>query len=30
MSDLRQKPVVPFPITDGASAAELMERMAGT
>jgi deoxyhypusine synthase len=30
MSDLRRTPVVPFPITDRASAAELMERMAGT
>ena len=30
MSDLRHTPVVPFPITDRASAAELVERMAGT
>ena len=30
MSDLRRTPVVPFPITDRATASELMERMAGT
>ena len=30
MSDLRHTPVVPFPITDRVTAAELMERMAGT
>ncbi len=30
MGDLRQTPVVPFPITEGASAADLMDRMAGT
>ena len=30
MSDLRSRPVVPFPITDRATAAELSERMAGT
>ncbi|OGO52507.1 MAG: deoxyhypusine synthase [Chloroflexi bacterium RBG_16_68_14] len=30
MSDLRERPVVPFPISDRASAAELVERMAGT
>jgi deoxyhypusine synthase len=30
VSELRHTPVVPFPITDRASAAELMERMAGT
>ncbi len=30
MSDLRHTPVVPFPITDRATASELMERMAGT
>jgi deoxyhypusine synthase len=30
VSDLRHTPVVPFPITDRASAAELVERMAGT
>jgi deoxyhypusine synthase len=30
VSDLRETPVVPFPITEHATAAELMERMAGT
>lgn len=30
MSDLRHTRVVPFPITESATAAELMERMAGT
>jgi deoxyhypusine synthase len=30
MADLRHTPVVPFPITGRATAAELMERMAGT
>ena len=29
MSDLRHRPVVPFPISDHASAAELVERMGG-